>query len=339
MNFIKLLARKTVLEFAYFLGIERLFTRFSSPGYLILNYHGIVKDRKLAISKNHLSIDQFEEHLRYFKKCFQVVSLQSMIDLQKKGERPLKPTIAITFDDGYENNFTNAFPLLLKYNFPATIFVTAQALTKKDQPLWYDRVDVCRQHLNWENLKNSQENGILPGYFNPAETISFDIFKRNLKQLEDEKKNAIIRILLPESAEINALSLSDPEYWKLLDESQIYELTQSGLIEIGSHGLTHTNMDLLTPMQLKSELLSSKEILEKASGARVISIAYPDGAYNEAVKEMSIRLGYENLLAVYYRCNSDRTDAKTFPRFSIPNTTTTASVMISIQRAFRTTGF
>lgn len=74
---------------------------------------------------------EFDCQMKYLSENnFNVVSVSELVELvEKKLLIPVK-TIAITFDDGYEDNYLNALPILNKYNFPATIFVSTANLGK-----------------------------------------------------------------------------------------------------------------------------------------------------------------------------------------------------------------
>ncbi len=140
--------------------------------------------------------------------------------------------------------------------------------------------------------------------------------------------------LFPGTLLADALSKAPSEYWKLLNPEQIKELSTSGIIEIGSHGLSHTNLDLLSEEALKIELRESKILLEQACASPVISIAFPDGAYTNLVKTACMEQSYKTMLAVNYRCADDDEDSNIFERFSIPNTSITAGVMTAVRLAF-----
>lgn len=339
MKYIISKLKRFLVSIFYFFGLEKVLTAFTPPNYLILNYHGVVKFLQPSLSKNHLSIKQFEEHLDYFNKNYSVVSLTSLTEQYRKGHRPSKPTIAITFDDGYENNFTNAFPLLKQYNFPATIFVTAQALTKPNDALWYDALDLCKNELDLNKFNSSDECRNLMTGLEWDTNSSFESLKNVIKGFTDKQKQIIFQSLLPHFVLRKKLDETASEYWKLLSSGQIIELADSGIIEIGSHGLSHTNMDILDEIELKSELIESKKILEEACSHPVHSIAFPDGAYTQHVKKLCKEISYTNLLAVDFRCKDDHSDPSVFRRFSISNTTITASVMTAIRLAFKKQGF
>ncbi|MCI0613041.1 polysaccharide deacetylase family protein, partial [bacterium] len=98
--------------------------------------------RKLTILKYH-SIDNsgsavsispvlFSQHLRYLKeKHFTVITLSEGLKLLT-GHEPLFKKVVLTFDDGYENFHSRAFPLLSQYHFPATVFVVARYVGREN---------------------------------------------------------------------------------------------------------------------------------------------------------------------------------------------------------------
>jgi|GEM_PF-784508 peptidoglycan/xylan/chitin deacetylase (PgdA/CDA1 family) len=86
---------------------------------VILAYHSIGDDGTIF----SITPKKFEEHMRWLKeKKFNVVSLSQLAAYRKAGSIP-RNTVAITFDDGYRDNYTHALPILERYHFPATVFV------------------------------------------------------------------------------------------------------------------------------------------------------------------------------------------------------------------------
>ena len=103
---------------------------------VILAYHSIGEDGT-AFS---VTPKKFEEHMRWLKKKILMWSLNQLAAYRKAGSIP-RNTIAITFDDGYRDNYTHALPILERYHFPATVFVitgkigTQWKLGKAELPL------------------------------------------------------------------------------------------------------------------------------------------------------------------------------------------------------------
>jgi peptidoglycan/xylan/chitin deacetylase (PgdA/CDA1 family) len=106
-------------------GVSRMVMPRS--GAVILAYHSIgTNDRLFTVSP-----EAFERQMQWLKESgCNIISLDELARYREKGAIPPR-TVAITFDDGYEDNYTNAFPVLQRYRIPATIFITTGDLIGK----------------------------------------------------------------------------------------------------------------------------------------------------------------------------------------------------------------
>jgi len=86
----------------------------------ILMYHSISGgDNSLCVTP-----ENFARQMSFLKeKGYTVISMESLVRAVNNGKKFLPRTVVITFDDGFEDNFTRAFPVLAKYDMPATIFL------------------------------------------------------------------------------------------------------------------------------------------------------------------------------------------------------------------------
>jgi len=101
----------------------------------ILMYHNI--DDNAHLSKLSVTPESFKRQMKFLKRHnYNVVSLDEMVELVSSGKRVPRNTVAITFDDGYENNFTNAFPVLKNLGLPATIFIPPDNVGKEGRVDW-----------------------------------------------------------------------------------------------------------------------------------------------------------------------------------------------------------
>ena len=89
--------------------------------FLILMYHR-VRDDNVATNIS-VSTKNFERQMEYLKESFKLVSLENLVKNINSRTNSTMDAIAITFDDGYRDNYWNAFPILKKNGFPATVFV------------------------------------------------------------------------------------------------------------------------------------------------------------------------------------------------------------------------
>jgi peptidoglycan/xylan/chitin deacetylase (PgdA/CDA1 family) len=121
---------------------------FNSLAAVILQYHHVSATTPQSTS---ISPSQFEVHLQYLKdKNFTVVPLSALINAIKK-QQPLKDrTVAITFDDAYQDNVTFAKPLLNKFGYPYTIFVNPSIINRG-----------TKKYLSWQQLKALADEGVI----------------------------------------------------------------------------------------------------------------------------------------------------------------------------------
>jgi len=111
-----------------YLGLNCIFGLFSVRKATILMYHSIGHNKVFFT----VSPENFIKQMDYlYRKKYNVIFLSELVDfLKSKKEIPSK-TVVLTFDDGYEDIFFGAFPIFKKYNFPATVFLTAGFIGKQ----------------------------------------------------------------------------------------------------------------------------------------------------------------------------------------------------------------
>jgi peptidoglycan/xylan/chitin deacetylase (PgdA/CDA1 family) len=110
----------------------------TGPKPTILMYHG-VGDPDIKNKTLNISLEAFEKQMAFFYgHGYRVISLGELVAGLKGNKKFPWKTIVLTLDDGYENNYTHAYPVLKKYGFPATIFVVTDFLGQEkaamDQP-------------------------------------------------------------------------------------------------------------------------------------------------------------------------------------------------------------
>src|SRR5262245_7394361 len=97
--------------------IERL---RSSRKFQVLTYHKVSTDDHPFFEPIHPTL--FEQQMRFLKECYRVFPLTELVERGQRGDLPDR-AVAITFDDGYRDNYDFAFPVLKRYGLPATVFV------------------------------------------------------------------------------------------------------------------------------------------------------------------------------------------------------------------------
>ncbi len=131
-----LLAERLLCGFIYYTGLFSLYKMCrGSNKTIILTYHRIISDESKR-SSQILSKKNFEEHVRYLVKNYKIISLAEFAKCVTSKKNPPENSVVITFDDGYKDNFTNAYPVLKKYNAHATIFLITGLIGSKGFLTW-----------------------------------------------------------------------------------------------------------------------------------------------------------------------------------------------------------
>ncbi|WP_258881137.1 polysaccharide deacetylase family protein [Clostridium tagluense] len=154
---------------------KKLSLKDNNESLPILMYHSIGTAK---LNPYVVSTDKFNMDMKYLKdNGFTTLSTDELYNFMVKNKPVPKKSVLITFDDGYEDNYTNAFPILKKYNFKATIFVIT------------DSVDKCKKSLSSDQLKEMQNNGIdIESHTNLHDKLGTLTYAAQLKTLKASKE-------------------------------------------------------------------------------------------------------------------------------------------------------
>lgn len=272
--------------------------RLPNKEKMILCYHGIDKKGNTSFNSKFLSQNYFEKQLCYFRQHFNVLSLQEIMSDEAPPVSNKKLSIALTFDDGYKNNFKYAFPLLKKYNLPATFFITAINETE-EKMLLGDCFDLLNHHFHQPiEFGNEVFKKNWRGHYKSSTTgKSLKAIFHRLKFVEKQRLIAAFPTTLRHQLEENPLLF---DYWEQMNEQEIETLAQSDLVTIGSHGYHHNNLTVLDLQDAKKEMYDSKAYLENIIQQPVVDFAFPYGSYTEELVEECADLGFQSALSLDY---------------------------------------
>jgi peptidoglycan/xylan/chitin deacetylase (PgdA/CDA1 family) len=155
---------------------------------VIVAFHRIQQ----ADRSDSLSIDAttFERHCRFYQRHFNVVPLRDIVDRITLG-LPLDRHLAITFDDGYRDNFENARPVLEKLSLPATFFVVTEWMGTDVVPWWDEVRGVRHPWMTWEEVRALHARGFEVG----AHTRSHaDLGKVSVREAREEVLGARLEL-------------------------------------------------------------------------------------------------------------------------------------------------
>ena len=294
-------------DLSWLLGMSKGFFK-QARGARLLIYHGICLKDHTRFNPIFLSNRIFEEHLKFYKKYFHLVSLEEYYTGQFNKDRF---NICITFDDGYANNLKYVLPLMEKYQVPVCFFITAIRKAGYDI-LWNDFLGIVTKYgpeqLMYQNKQFRKDKF---GRYASVETgiTLVDYLKEN----GFSKKEEMIRQLKP----LFKPGTHEDDYWLQMTEEEIKKLSTSKFATIGSHGYFHNRMDKLPIESATEEMRVSKQFLEGITGKEITSFAFPYGNYSRSIVEVAKKIGYKQLLAMDFFYQEDSNDPALRERLTV----------------------
>lgn len=233
----------------------------------------------------------FAWQMNYLKQRYNPISFRTWLNaLDGKETLPPRPVI-VTFDDGYDDNYFNAFPILKSLGMPATIFVSTGYIGS-EKPFWFDLV-ACMAHCAPNGCLTVEELNLDLALSDAASRrIAAASLVSALKRVHNNKRLMILERLEKQYAGFMKsvdFRLSRPLSW-----DQIREMSEAG-IEFGSHTVSHPILSRLDDAELRRELVESRSCLEQRLGRPATVLAYPVGGFdefNEKVVQAAIAAGY-----------------------------------------------
>lgn len=284
------------------------------PQVAVLLYHRIfepdIDPWDLSVSARH-----FEEHLICLQKHFNVYKL-SQLDKQLAERRLPRRGVIITFDDGYADNFTNAVPLLEKYELPATIFVTSGAIGS-GREFWWDSleriflrnvsvpdtlsVQIGEERYGWSTGNNSERAEV------------FWTLHPILQSLPSEERERVMDKLLT-WAGLDRVGRSD---YHPMTTAELRAAAQSPYIDIGGHTVTHASLADLSISEQFREMVGGRKELESLLDTKIEALAYPYGRYNEDSLELAAGAEFKLAFTVESKLINKRKNPLRLGRFGV----------------------
>tara|TARA_Y100000590_G_scaffold470608_1_gene666871 strand:- start:12018 stop:12887 length:870 start_codon:yes stop_codon:yes gene_type:complete len=254
--------------------------------------------------------DIFELQIKYLSKNYHIVTLDDLFNKKKLDTRKNYTNIAITFDDGYCDNYTYAYPILKKMGLSATFFLPTDFIGKKI-PIWdWQLAKMLNNNDNNVIVENEKNNSIVINRkdFNHRNNDFIWNLSKYLKYLVPEKRDYIMKSIARQLGHSESSLFEDQD--RCLNWNEIHEMKKNNM-QFGSHGCSHTSFKKLESKFLKKELETSKNIIENELGSVCKYIALPFGSgddYDQDTIENVKKVGFEKCflnIHGYNKFNSD----------------------------------
>lgn len=292
--------------------------RFRPEAYILM-YHRIIN---LDIDPWGLAVsaENFDEQLTVLKKSYNIISLEELVN--KKNNNELESgSVAITFDDGYRDNYTTAYPILKRHQVPATFFISSAYIENQNE-FWPDKL--IRLILNKYKLPKKVLDLSLIGRSwtineeNSNERARYDFFLHvwySLLQVPPTiREKALIEIEAWSNHEKDIRSDNLP-----MNTTELIDLAKDPLISIGGHTSNHAALRFVDINTQREEIASNKLWLENVLGKPITGFAYPNGSYDRRTISLMKEVGYEYACTTKEMRSSSYISNYEFPRYQVYN--------------------
>ena len=269
----------------------------------VISYHYVryVKGSKYPNLKG-LEFDKFKNQIQYLRTKFNILRCDDFHEILLTKKIPRKPSILLTFDDGYKDHFEYVYPYLKKYKLNAFFYLVLNTLTNNEVL----NVNKIQFILEKENDKDS----ILRYIFSKTNHLNINIGEIHIDTRFDDFKTVLIKQLLqyylPKKIRdkiINNLfkkiiDIDEEEFSKnlYLKINSVKEMISDSMM-FGIHGGSHTHLGKLSNLHQKKEIDESINFFNQNNlWNKIKTICYPNGSYNDFtlyyIKQKKIDFGF-----------------------------------------------
>jgi peptidoglycan/xylan/chitin deacetylase (PgdA/CDA1 family) len=288
-------------------------------GVILMLHRVLANDRAAELHhRNELCVGPkaFEHLLAWLNKHFDCVPLMEI--LQPGSLRSERPKVALTFDDGWRDNAVNAFPLLQKYQVPASIFLSTDFIGSHQrfwwesigETLWGSHGERARMHLIECLHQFGRPLPVLLG--DP------DVQRRSLALLHFLQH---LKPLPPKDLYRLTDECAQESLPQALDWHQVRSMEASGLVRFGPHGASHAILTGLDDQTLDEELTRSRHALENGCNRPLPVYCYPNGDNDARVRQHVADHGYPFALGTDTGIYRSTEDPLALPRVAVSQRT------------------
>jgi peptidoglycan/xylan/chitin deacetylase (PgdA/CDA1 family) len=285
--------------------------RWTAANPRVIMYH------RFGTQPSAISAADLEIHLRYIRESFNPMRLDTLLGMLVAGEAPPPRCVVLTVDDGYRDFLEVAYPLLHRYEIPATVFVVSKFMGGRFW-LWFDRLRYVFNRVPSQDLQVVGPDGPVRLRLDSLESRStaWNAVMTRCLRLAPQERDAYVAaweaasgVVVPEAPSGEFAPLS-PEDIAQMDPR---------IVEIGSHTRSHPILSGCTDADVKAEIAGSKADIEAAIGRRVATFCYPNGLsedFDRRAERAVDAAGYLGAVTAYGGLVCKRANRLALPRMS-----------------------
>jgi|MDSW01.1.fsa_nt_gb peptidoglycan/xylan/chitin deacetylase (PgdA/CDA1 family) len=251
--------------------------RLTDDNIAIFLFHGVVQEQSSGLrnyNKKHILESQFEDLLAGLVADGHPVSMNDVVEFCE-GELLPPKSFAITFDDGFLNNFEVAAPILERYEIPATFYVTSD-FVDRNRMSWADRIDQAFDsvleisiYVPWRNKRTHAKT--------KDEKISLLEEIREVVKGDSNYDGDELASLIQTQLGFDEIWNGNGVFDKKMTWNQLRILDNKSLFNVGGHSHTHPVLSHLDENQLRYEISTCINMIGQELDRSIEHFSYPEG--------------------------------------------------------------
>ncbi len=292
----------------------RVAAKYVMPGgtagrFQIFIFHRVLDRPDVLFPDAEPDTYRFDRIVKAISAVYNLLPLDDAVVRLQNGTLPDRAA-CITFDDGYLDNYLNAFPVLQKYKAPATIFIATGFM--QGEIMWNDRI--IEAVRSFTGVFELPELGI-----RKMDCSSISCKRDVIHALIGKVKYMSPEARLGSVTDIESLTGFVQKERMMMCEEEIRALRKKGVL-IGAHTQSHPILAALDDAESRREISGSKSDLEAVLGESVTSFAYPNGRYgrdyDKRHTEIVEQLGFEFAVSTNQGIAAKDSSLYELPRFT-----------------------
>jgi len=287
--------KRLVASFTSRLGILDAYAllrrKVTQSDVAVMLYHRVSPSEEEQFLGDALTPEIFERQMEYFHRNYEPFSLYELIEYIQLRKHLPERAVVVTFDDGYRDNYLYAYPILERYNIPATIFL-ATGHIGTDSLFWWNKVTYAIHHTSIKRL-DLDDLGSYSLQSQRDKSHAGVVICKRLRKLHEVRRALVVERLL-DLCQVGIRGLGQKLF---LSWNEVREMDSEG-ITFGAHSVSHRSLTNMPLDSARNEIIQSKKDIEENLGMEVTAFSYPFGDYDTEVVRLVRESGFKCAVSV-----------------------------------------
>jgi peptidoglycan/xylan/chitin deacetylase (PgdA/CDA1 family) len=300
---VKRWARVAAVQVLYYCGLMRMLQAVRlRHRAVVLMYHRVLTEEQRRQTGSHAGIvvtrETFDRQMAFLSRRFTVLSLQEFADRMDRRLPFPNSSCLITFDDGWLDNFENAFPILRAYGLPALVFLPVN-FVGSDRRFWRESLtlllvrvlaEVRREPGRYLEFRAILDRVGLAGLLETKDEDPRSLLSDALEPLKCAAP-AVVESLIAQLSSALGTGLDHAGTDRFMNWTQVETMSRQGVM-FGGHGAEHRLLSQLPDGEAEAEVAKARDVLQERLAPSIPTFSYPNGSWTPAVAETVQRAGF-----------------------------------------------